>query len=72
MAAELALTSISCSSLWRISDDFNAPKFKSISQIHNKKTFQIDNYVSNLLRNFAFFMITKLEIYRDLQQLYGS
>ena len=28
------LTSTSCSPLWRISDDFNAPKVKSISQIH--------------------------------------
>ena len=30
----LARTSTSCAPLWRISDDFNAPKVKSISQIH--------------------------------------
>ena len=37
----LALNSISCSPLWRIYDDFNSPEVRSISQIHNPKTFQI-------------------------------
>ena len=52
----LALNSMSCSPLWRISGDFNSPTVKSISQIHSTNIF-LNRYTSHLLENFAIFNI---------------
>ena len=53
---------ISCLPLWRNSYDFNAPKVKSISQIHNRlqKLFKYIDLCVQSLVNFSFFCDKKI------------